>query len=343
MNLKSLCFYLSIAVFSLSNPLLPNRNALHADVLFFGNNANTFSMDFVEIADPGNTADSVGFPNPAGGVGYRYGIGKYEVSESMISSYNAEYGTPNSQTITTNNRGANKPATLVSWRDAARFVNWLNTSTGGSAAYKIDSSGNVALWSAADTSDYDSTNPVRSRRARFVLPSVNEWHKAAYYDPATDSWYSYPNGSNSPPTAVASGTAPGTEVFNQPAVGSVPADVTQAGGPNPNGLVAMGGNVTEWGEPISFHLFPGNGAVQRGANWLDDASAMLSTAFDETATTSDLNFAVGFRVVMLISAVPEPQLAAFVVVISVGTAWLLRRSQIHRRRTIQGLRNSQYM
>jgi type IV secretory pathway TrbL component len=105
----------------------------------------------------------------------------------------------------------------------------------------------------------------------------------------------------------------------------------------------MGGNVTEWGEPISFHLFPGNGAVQRGANWLDDASAMLSTAFDETATTSDLNFAVGFRVVMLISAVPEPQLAAFVVVISVGTAWLLRRSQIHRRRTIQGLRNSQYM
>lgn len=335
MNLKSLCFYLSIAVFSLSNPLLPNRNALHADVLFFGNNANTFSMDFVEIADPGNTADSVGFPNPAGGVGYRYGIGKYEVSESMISSYNAEYGTPNGQTINIANRGANKPATLVSWSDAARFVNWLNTSTGGFAAYKFDSGGNVALWSASDTSDYDSTNPVRSRRALFVLPSVNEWHKAAYYDPATDSWYSYPNGSNSPPNAVASGTTPGTEVFNQTAPGSVPADVTEAGGPNPNGLVAMGGNVTEWGEPISFHLFPGNGAVQRGASWLDDAAAMLSTAFDETSNTSDTNFAVGFRVVMLISAVPEPQLAAFVAAISISAGWLLRRAQIHRRRTLR--------
>ena len=93
MNLKSLFFYMSIAIFSLSNPMLTNRNTLYADVLFFGNNANTFAIDFVEIADPGNAADSVGFPNPAGAVGYRYGIGKYEVSESMISSYNAEYGT----------------------------------------------------------------------------------------------------------------------------------------------------------------------------------------------------------------------------------------------------------
>ena len=334
MNLKSLFFYMSIAIFSLSNPMLTNRNTLYADVLFFGNNANTFAIDFVEIADPGNAADSVGFPNPAGAVGYRYGIGKYEVSESMISSYNAEYGTPNGQTITTDNRGPNKPATLVSWSDAARFVNWLNTSTGGFAAYTFDYNGDVALWTASDINDYNSTNPVRSRRARFVLPSVDEWHKAAYYDPTTDSWYSYPNGSNSPPTAVASGTTPGTEVFNQTSPGSVPADITLAGGPNPNGLVALGGNVTEWGEPISFHLFPGSGAVQRGANWLDDATAMLSTAFDETSTTSDVNFAVGFRVVMLISAVPEPQLAAFVAVISIGAAWLLRRVQAQRRRAL---------
>jgi formylglycine-generating enzyme required for sulfatase activity len=38
--------------------------------------------------------------------------------------------------ISTGN-GANRPATGVSWNEAARYVNWLNTSNGLAPAYKF--------------------------------------------------------------------------------------------------------------------------------------------------------------------------------------------------------------
>ena len=46
---------------------------------------------------------------------------------------------------------------------------------------------------------YDMSNPAptRSRSSGFVLPSNNEWVKAAYYDPkhgGTDSYWEYPTG-----------------------------------------------------------------------------------------------------------------------------------------------------
>ena len=146
-----------------------------AAVVSFGSGANQFSMEFVTIGNPNNAADTTGAPNPAGAVGYTYGIGKFEVSEDMIDKYNANFGTANSLAITKDTRGTAKPATSVSWNEAARFVNWLNTSTGGHAAYKFTTSGvndDIALWTAADTLDYDATNPYRSKRATYVLPSL---------------------------------------------------------------------------------------------------------------------------------------------------------------------------
>jgi hypothetical protein len=80
-------------------------------------------MDFVTIGNPGNAADTTGSPNPAGSVGYTYDIGKFEVSEDMITKYNANFGTANNLVITKDNRGTNKPATSISWNEAARFVN----------------------------------------------------------------------------------------------------------------------------------------------------------------------------------------------------------------------------
>jgi len=55
------------------------------------------------------------------------------VSEDMITKANAE----GSLGITKDTRGVDKPATSVSWNEAARFVNWMNTSSGYSAAYKF--------------------------------------------------------------------------------------------------------------------------------------------------------------------------------------------------------------
>lgn len=157
-------------------------NSASAAIVSFGSGLNQFNMDFVPIGSPGNAADRTGDPNPAGAVGYTYDLGKFEVSEDMITKFNASQGL----TITKDARGTNKPAARVSWNEAARFTNWLNTSTGGFAAYKFTTAGvndNIALWTPAETLDYDAANPFRSLRANYVLPNFNEWYKAAYYDP----------------------------------------------------------------------------------------------------------------------------------------------------------------
>ena len=92
----------------------------------FGSAANTFDIEFVTIGNPGNAADTTGNPNPAGSVPYTYRMGKFEISEQMIDKAN----TLGSLGITKDTRGPDKPATRISWNEAARFINWLNTSVG---------------------------------------------------------------------------------------------------------------------------------------------------------------------------------------------------------------------
>ena len=94
-------------------------SAAQAAVVSFGSGEYAFQMEFVTIGNPGNLADTTGTPNPAGAVGYEYGIGKFEVSEDMITKFNASQ----SLQITKETRGTAKPATNISWNEAARFVN----------------------------------------------------------------------------------------------------------------------------------------------------------------------------------------------------------------------------
>ena len=93
--------------------ILTLGNYCQAAVVSFGSGANQFNMEFVTIGNPGNAADTTGAPNPAGSVGYVYGIGKYEVSEVMIDRYNASQPGGVLQ-ITKDTRGPNKPATNIS-------------------------------------------------------------------------------------------------------------------------------------------------------------------------------------------------------------------------------------
>ena len=141
----------------------------------FGNGANTFDIDFVTIGNPGNVADTTGSPNPAGKVDSTYRIGQFEISEDMIDKANAQ----SSLSITHNNRGPNKPATSISWYEAAQFVNWLNTDSGSTPAYNVDGGGNFQLWQPGDAG-YNPNNLYRNSQAKYFLPSMDEWYKAAY-------------------------------------------------------------------------------------------------------------------------------------------------------------------
>ena len=279
----------------------------YAGTVTFGSGANQFTMDFVTIGNPGNAADTTGNPNPAGSVGYTYDIGKFEVSEDMITKYNANFGTANNLVITKNTRGTNKPATSITWNEAARFVNWLNTSTGNQAAYKFTTSGvndNLVLWSSVDAG-YDANNQYRNSLAKYFLPSYNEWYKAAYYDPnklGGSGYWDYATGSDTSPTAVASGTTAGTAVYSSQ---SAPADIINAGGLSPYGVMGLGGNVWEWQESSEDLANSLNSAfrILRGGDWIETANTLISTfRIPDPPTTQ--NFNVGFRIASLPSSGP---------------------------------------
>ena len=297
-------------------------------IISFGTGGNTFGMEFVEIGSPGNADDTTGNPNPAGSVAYTYQMGKFEVSEDMITKYNANFGTANSLAITQDARGGDKPATSVSWNEAARFTNWLNTSTGGTEAYKFGPTtgvnDNIALWTSGDAG-YDANNPFRNSLATYVLPSMDEWYKAAYYDPSTSSYFDYATGSNTAPTAVASGTTAGTAVYSGQ---TGPADVNLAGGLSPFGIMGLGGNVYEW-EETSLDLSNGVGSsarVFRGGYWAS-GSVGLSSSTRYSIDPVDEGDDVGFRVASLSStaAVPEPGSFALLLTGLAGLGWYKRK------------------
>ena len=102
----------------------------------FGTGANAFTMEFVTIGNPGNAADTTGSPNPAGSVAYTYNLGKYEVSRGQFDKANVagSLGIRMADMGLYGGNGLLKPATGISYYEAARYVNWLNTSTGNTAA-----------------------------------------------------------------------------------------------------------------------------------------------------------------------------------------------------------------
>ena len=267
----------------------------------FGTGATAFSMDFVTIGNPGNVADTTGSPNPAGAVAYTFNIGKYEVSRDMVlnASKAGGLGITLQDMTSYGGNGVNRPATGVSWNEAARFVNYLNTSKGYQAAYNFTTSGanaNITLWAAGQ---YSGSNQFRHKDAYYFLPSTDEWYKAAYGTP-TGIWYNYPTISDSAPTAVAGGTAANTAVGGQ----SGPADISNAGGLSGYGTMGQGGNVWEYIESASDGA---NDAVDeyrelRGGAWYNSVEGLDALLRTSAFIPTFEGEGIGFRVAMI----PEP-------------------------------------
>lgn len=272
----------------------------HADT--FGSGANQFDIEFVNIGNPGNTADMTGDPGPAGSVDYAYRMGKFEISRDMITKANNEggLGITMADMSSFGGNGTDRPATGVSWFEAAMFVNWLNDQKGASHAYKFNGS-TFELWQSGDTG-YNPANPFRNSQTFYFLPSADEWYKAAYYDPNAGVYYDYPTGSDTAPTAVASGTAADTAVYGQ-SFSQGPADITLAGGLSPYGTMGQGGNVWEW-EETEFDLVNDSSSSARGVRgggWSGSSSILLSSNRN-IGGPSDESGDVGFRV----ASIPEP-------------------------------------
>jgi formylglycine-generating enzyme required for sulfatase activity len=179
-------------------------------------------IDTVTVGNPGNAGDPIEFQGVFGAVDYVYAIGKYEVTAGQYAAFltavaatdpyalydtrmwtHAEgckierTGAPGSYTYAIAPDWANRPVNFVSWGDAARFANWLhngqptgepNLTTTEDGSYFLD--GRMADWELEDVS--------REPDATWVIPTENEWYKAAYHknDGVTGNYWNYPTSNN---------------------------------------------------------------------------------------------------------------------------------------------------
>lgn len=271
----------------------------------FGRGANSFDIDFVRVGNPGNPPDAN--PNPAGAVPYSYRIGKYEIPEDAVNKASAV----GSLGITIDSRGPDKPATSVTWYEAAKLVNWLDTSTGSTPAYKFDASGNFQLWSPTDAG-YDSTNLYRNKLAKYFLPSLNEWHKAAYYDPTAGHYWDYPTGSDSIPDGIDFPGDPNFDaVFDDGGLNPGPNDITDVGLLNPYGTAGQGGNVAEWVETAGDRVnnVAGEQRTAPGGSWKTEATSLVAQQTGGGILPSLKGDSIGIRIG---SVVPEPSTLAII-------------------------------
>jgi sulfatase modifying factor 1 len=308
----------------------------------------------VPVGGPGNA------PDPAAGslygaVPYNYRIGTYDVTNAQYveflnakASVSDRYGLWDVNmapapgqfegAISRSGSGpysysvkpgyANKPVIYVSWYDAVRFVNWLTNGQGNadteSGTYLITNGGNdsgtVLVPDATQRALWATTNLFH-----WLLPSENEWYKAAYYNPANGTYYAYPFQSNSqpaglvPPGNTNSGDFynNGYPAYNYDGNGSYLTDVgAYPNSLNPFGSFDMGGDVFQWNDTTI-----GSSRGLRGGYWNLDPSISAASFRTGDNPALESNTGVGFRV----ASVPEPS-TGLLAVLACGLLWWKRKS-----------------
>jgi formylglycine-generating enzyme required for sulfatase activity len=203
---------------------------------------------------------------------------------------------------------ASKPVNNINWFSAARFVNWYANEKSGAAT--ATETGSYTLVGGQTSGSI----AARNAGAKIFLPSADEWTKAAFYSPATQSYTKWPTQSDTIPTATLPTaneqiTAANTANYN-PQITGVITKMTNVGTyvntTSTYGLFDMTGNVTEMtdtaksGDAEKFQAFSGS--------WASNATE-LDNLFNSDKTgdfrASDIERAtIGFRVAAV--AVPEP-------------------------------------
>ncbi|MHC4697242.1 MAG: formylglycine-generating enzyme family protein [Planctomycetota bacterium] len=236
-------------------------------------------IDTVRVGDLGNADDTGG--DGYGGVDYVYDIGTFEVTAGQYTEFlNAvaatdtygvytekmdldvypgdkgcnikRSGSSGSYTYSVAPDWANHPVNCVSWGDAARFANWLHN---GQADGDTET-GSYMLNGAM--SNAELLGITREAGASWVIPSEDEWYKAAYYDGGRDRYYDYPTGTNTRPSNVLSNPAPdpgnnanyyhGGYTIGSPYWRTEVGDFENSD--SPYATFDQGGNVWEWNEAV---------------------------------------------------------------------------------------------
>jgi formylglycine-generating enzyme required for sulfatase activity len=279
----------------------------------FGTGANQFDIDFVTISGDASSANGTNISQYSSeDVEYKtfadpvndYRIGKFEISNDQFAKF-----ATNSNIVWT---GVDVPSNRISWFEAAQFINYLNTSTGNQAAYKLTEA-TMSAWNVGDTG-YNASNPFRNSNAKYFVPTENEWVKAAYWNGASLQIYATKNDAapgewSSTGGANSDGQAAGWNYDyaypNNSSITGQPWDVTADYSPEElNGTHDMMGNVKEWMESPYYKGDYSSGgvyhAIRGGAynNYVNNLSSSYRISYSSFFESSGL----GFRVA---STVPE--------------------------------------
>ncbi len=312
-------------------------------LLVLSGSAQAVTVSTVPVGNLGNTADSTtGF----GAVSYAYSIGTYEVTAEQYTAFlNAvaatdtyglynpgmagepgagivRSGSPGSYTYSISDSNYNnRPVTHIKWGDAARFANWMHNGqpTGPQGAGTTEA-GSYNLNGAV--SDAALMLVTRQAAATWVIPTENEWYKAAYHknDGDTGNYWLFPTQSNATPgrdLADASGNNanyygsgipyPIDGIYRTTVVGEF------QNSDSAYSTFDQGGNVFEWNEAA---ISAGTRGF-RGIGWGSGDGFNMSSGvyFDDVPNT--VRGDLGFR---LVNVVPEP---STVMMIATGLVGLL--------------------
>jgi formylglycine-generating enzyme len=311
--------------------VLPVRALSALVVLLFASSASAVTMAWAPIGNPGNPADTQVMDTDSttgyGSVPYTYSIGTYEVTTAQYTEFlNAKAksdprflynsgmavdrtggitrsGSSGSYTYSTIAGRENMPVNYVSFYDALRFANWMNNGQGNG---DTETGSYTLLGGNATPSNGDTV--ARNANAAIVLPTENEWYKAAYYNPNTASYFDFPTASDTPTTCSVPSTLANHANCNDAVFYNNAYNLTIAGGyagsASPYGTFDQGGNVLELNEAIPVSSNRG----MRGG-WFGNFPYYLAAYDREWVAPYFESNAIGFRLAMI----PEPSTGLLVV------------------------------
>lgn len=298
------------------------------------------TIETVPIGNPGNQGEQSRLPNSDptfyGGVGYAFAIGTYEVTAAQYTAflnavgatdtyglyharmdYDADttragcnikrHGTAGSFTYSFAPEWANRPVNYVSWADAVRFVNWLhNGQPSGAQDTTTTEDGSYRINGIGESNDTALENVVREPDATWVIPTENEWYKAAYHknDGVTANYWNYPTGADAGLSMDLIDPDPGNNAtcsggaFGDWTIGA-PHFRTEAGAHensgSPYGTFDQAGNVMEFTERV-----PESDIRRiRGSSWQSACINAYVSEVDDVMHSSDQFRDLGFRVANL--------------------------------------------
>ncbi len=280
---------------------------MNADAITIAHGGDSVDIDFVNIGNVGNIGDTAvaGY----GAVNYEYSIGKYEVTADQWAAVIAADSVVGNGGL----GSGSQPTRSTNWYEAALFSNWLTSGNALMGAY---------TFSGGTFTGVDRVTALTTYGTIYMLPTEDEWYKAAYLKSDGTAYTPYATGGGAGLSTDANYSNGGSFVG--------PWDVGTGTVEN-NGTYDMGGNVWEWtesaltgGEPTGAEM-----RTRRGGGWGSYSTTLHSSGRNglvpgNGSPTTD----VGFRVASVsaaVAVVPEPSSVGLLVIGAMGC--MLRRKR----------------